>query len=118
MSNLKPRVGAKIEPVDITGWLFGVWDALPELADGTPVVPVMLKIGDENWLAVFENVEKLRKVYGDVGYKGYSLKQIDDGLGFLISLPPEVRVIGNPYTTDDGVTRGTHIKIWKELEAK
>jgi hypothetical protein len=64
----------------------------------------------EVYLPVFSTREGLERGMAEFNARYERIKKIDEQEGFLASLPPEIKVMLDPYRTPEGKTR------WKEIQ--
>ena len=90
--------GKPPETVSLTGRLIPAQDATN---------PVLLRMpGSERlYLPCFADEDEMQTVLGRAGVEYAGIKQIDDEMTFLDSLPPEVTVITNLWWTEEGKIR-------------
>lgn len=70
--------------------------------------PVFIKLEDVVFVAVFTTEEKLTAA-ARIFNCSYRIKQIDNGIEFLDSVTPHVRVMVDPWITAQGNTRFTEV---------
>lgn len=91
--------------VSITGNLFAVYTEM-SLENGLRMVqPVLLTLEGNNYFPIFTTHDKLTVALDGKVKAAYSVKHIDDGRGFLASIPLGLPVIQDPWITPEGATR-------------
>jgi hypothetical protein len=103
-------IGKSLLPVNLTGKLFPFNDNRP----------VLLSIpgSDFSYLPCFSNAENLRVIMVHINRISFSIKQIIDGIEFFqgISLNPIIKVMVDPYFTEEGTIRFFQIEILSDFD--
>lgn len=98
------RTGTPARVIELTGCLMP-WDDLKEQ-------PAMLQTPGSPffYVPVFSEPEKLAAFMGRTGVAFHRIKQITDGPDFMTSFSNEIKVMHDPYFTDQGRVR------WAEIQ--
>lgn len=98
----EPKRVGELKPVDLSGKLI-------PFKNGQPVFMSLGPLPDL-YLPCFDNKEQLEGVMEEVSVTDYTIKQIDDGIEFIDSIPEEIKIALNFRRMPSGKTRWTEIK--------
>jgi hypothetical protein len=90
--------------ISLTGMLFAVNEDKLVLVNMAGVAKAVA------YLPLFETPEQLEATLGKVDIVYTGIKQVQEGIEFLDSLPPELVVITNLRLTEEGKTRFTQVQ--------
>lgn len=98
------RTGKPPEEVSLGGLLLPWHEGQPSLIE-------LPGAGDSYLVAValFSTLEKLESAMKAVAVPYQSVKKIDDSRSFLVSIPPQILVVVDPWITPEGTTRYTQL---------